>query len=77
LRSTVFKLKQKIMSTYGDTLTGIDEKQTTAAKVVVLSVFILARSSTMSYAYEKGIGNPSGQQRYKLRSSWYSYRPSK
>jgi hypothetical protein len=30
-------------------------------KVVVLSVF-LAKSSTMSYAYEKGIGNPSGQQ---------------
>jgi hypothetical protein len=33
-----------------------------AAKVIVLSVFILAKSSTMSYAYEKGIGNPSGQQ---------------
>jgi hypothetical protein len=50
--------------TYGDTLTGIDAKnrRRKAAKVVVLSVFILAKSSTMSYAYEKGIGNPSGQQ---------------
>jgi hypothetical protein len=36
--ATVFKLKTKNLSTYGDTLTGIDEKQTTAAKVVVLSV---------------------------------------
>jgi hypothetical protein len=44
-------------------------------KVVVLSVFILAKSSTMSYAYEKGIGNPSGQQ-YVNKGAACSYRGS-